>query len=81
MVAAMVSLLIGLALFALSYVAGTSFSGASWQEQVLSRFGFFEQMQEFAHGVIDTRSVLVLLSLTFFFLFLTLRVVESRRWK
>jgi ABC-2 type transport system permease protein len=81
MVAAMVSLLIGLALFALSYVAGTSFSGTSWQEQVLSRFGFFEQMQEFAHGVIDSRSVLVLLSLTFFFLFLTLRVVESRRWK
>jgi len=81
MVAAMISLLMGMALFALSYVAGPGFSGASWQEQVLSRFGFFEQMKEFAHGVIDTRSVLLLLSLTFLFLFLTLRVVESRRWK
>lgn len=81
MVAAMLSLLMGMALFALSYVAGPSFSGGSWQEQVLSRFGFFEQMREFAHGVVDTRSVLLLLSLTFFFLFLTLRVVESRRWK
>jgi ABC-2 type transport system permease protein len=81
MVAAMLSLLMGMALFALSYVAGPGFSGGSWQEQVMSRFGFFEQMQEFAHGVVDTRSVLLLLSLTFFFMFLTLRVVESRRWK
>ena len=63
------------------YVAGTSFSGATWKEQVMSRFSFFEQMKEFAHGVIDTRSVLLLVSLTFFFLFLTLRAVESRRWK
>lgn len=81
MVAAMISLLVGMALFALSYVAGPAFSGGTWQEQVMSRFGFFGQMQEFAHGIIDTRSVLLLLSLTFFFLFLTLRVVEGRRWK
>jgi len=81
MVAAMISLLLGMALFALSYVAGPGFAGATWQEQVLSRFSFFEQMREYAHGVVDTRSVVVLLSLTFLFLFLTLRVVESRRWK
>ena len=29
----------------------------------------------------DTRAVVLYLSLTMFFLFLTLRVVESRRWK
>ena len=29
----------------------------------------------------DTRPVVLLISLTLFFLFLTLRVVESRRWK
>lgn len=81
MVAAMISLLMGMALFALSYVAGPGFSGTNWQEQVLSRFSFFEQMREYAHGVVDSRSVVVLVSLTFLFLFLTLRVVESRRWK
>jgi ABC-type transport system involved in multi-copper enzyme maturation, permease component len=81
MVAAMISLLMGMTLFGLSYMAGPGFAGATWQEQVLSRFGFFEQMREYAHGVIDTRSVLLLVSLTFLFLFLTLRVVESRRWK
>jgi len=48
---------------------------------VLGHFELFQQMREYAHGVVDTRSVVFLLSLTFFFLFLTLRVVESRRWK
>jgi ABC-2 type transport system permease protein len=81
MVAAMVSLLIGMALFALSYVAGPVVAGAGWGAQVLSRFELFQQMREFAHGVIDTRTVVFLVSLTFAFLFLTLRVVESRRWK
>ncbi len=81
MVAAMLSMLTGMLLFGLSYVAGPGFAGATWQEKVLSRFSFFEQMREYAHGVVDTRSVLLLLSLTFLFLYLTLRVVESRRWK
>lgn len=81
MVAAMISLLIGMALFALSYVAGPAAAGSGWTAQVLSRFELFQQMREFAHGVLDTRSVVFLLSLTLFFLFLTLRVVESRRWK
>ena len=81
MVAAMVSLLIGLALFALSYLAGPAAAGAGWPAQVLGHFDLFQQMREFAHGVLDTRSIVFLLSLNFFFLFLTLRVVESRRWK
>lgn len=81
MVAAMVSMLLGMAVFALGYVAGPGFVSGPWRTQLLSRFSFFEQMREFAHGVIDTRTVVVLLSLAFLFLFLTLRVVESRRWK
>lgn len=81
MVAAMISLLIGMVLFALSYVAHAGGALAGWRGEVLSRFELFQQMREFAHGVIDTRAVVFLLSLTFLFLFLTLRVVESRRWK
>jgi hypothetical protein len=30
---------------------------------------------------LDTRVIVFYLSVTFFFLFLTLRVIESRRWK
>jgi len=38
-------------------------------------------LHDFARGVVDSRAVVFFLSLTFFFLFLTLRAVESRRWK
>jgi ABC-2 type transport system permease protein len=48
---------------------------------VLAALAFFEQMHDFARGVIDTRAVVLYLSATLFFLFLTLRIVESRRWK
>jgi ABC-2 type transport system permease protein len=48
---------------------------------VLSFFNLFDQMHDFARGVVDTRPVIFAISLTLFFLFLTLRVIESRRWK
>ena len=48
---------------------------------MLSYFGLFDQMNDFARGVVDTRAVIFYASITLFFLFLTLRVVESRRWK
>ncbi len=54
---------------------------AQWQSQALSYFGLFDQMDDFARGVVDTRTVIFYAGATFFFLFLTLRVVESRRWK
>ena len=54
---------------------------AQWQSQALSYFGLFEQMHDFARGVVDTRTVVFYVSAIFFFLFLTLRAVESRRWK
>jgi hypothetical protein len=38
-------------------------------------------MQDFSRGIVDTRPVVFLVSLTLFFLFLNLRIVESRRWK
>jgi hypothetical protein len=37
-------------------------------------------MGDFARGVVDTRTVIFYASLSLFFLFLTLRAVESRRW-
>jgi hypothetical protein len=38
-------------------------------------------MREFTRGVVDSRHVAFYVTLTGFFLYLTLRVVESRRWK
>ena len=80
-IAAMISLVFGASVFLLGYLAGQLPAPETWQTQVLSCFALFEQMHDFARGVVDTRPVVLLVSLTLFFLFLTLRVVESRRWK
>ena len=40
-----------------------------------------EHMRDFSRGVVDLRPLVFYLSLTGLFLFLTLKAVESRRWK
>jgi gliding motility-associated transport system permease protein len=78
--AAIISLVINFSLFLLSFLAAP-LPTADWKSQALSLFGLPDQMHDFARGVVDTRPVVLYLSLAFCFLFLTLRVVESRRWK
>ncbi len=79
--AAMISLVFGVSLFLLGVLADQVPVQADWQAQVMASLNFFDQMHDFARGVVDTRPVLLFVTLTLFFLFLTLRVVESRRWK
>jgi ABC-2 type transport system permease protein len=81
MAAAMVSFVLGVSLFSLGFLTKSIPVTAQWQSQVLSYFNLFDQMEDFARGVVDTRTVVFYAGATFFFLFLTLRVVESRRWK
>jgi ABC-2 type transport system permease protein len=80
-IAAIISLVFGASVFMLAWIADQLPARASWQGEVLACFSFFEQMHDFVRGVVDTRPIVLLGSLTLFFLFLTLRVVESRRWK
>jgi ABC-2 type transport system permease protein len=79
--AAMMGLGFGTSVILLAYFADKLPDPESWRAQLLATFALFDQMHDYAHGVIDTRSVVLLASLTMFVLFLTLRVVESRRWK
>jgi ABC-2 type transport system permease protein len=81
MAAAMVSFALGVSLFLVAYLAYAIATPAGWQAQALSYFDMFKQMDNFSRGIVDTQAVIFYVSLTFFFLFLTLRVVESRRWK
>jgi ABC-2 type transport system permease protein len=81
MSAAMISFVLGVGLFSLGFLAKSIPVTAQWQSQALSYFGLFDQMEDFARGVADTRTVVFYVTAAFFFLFLTLRVVESRRWK
>ena len=81
MAAAMISFVLGVSLFSLGFLAKSIPVAAPWQTQVLAHFSLFDQMNDFARGVVDSRTVIFYVTATFFFLFLTLRVVESRRWK
>jgi ABC-2 type transport system permease protein len=80
-IAAMVSFVLGISFFLLSFISIAFASQTGWQAQLFAHVGFVEQMQDFARGVIDSRPVICYLSFTLFFLFLTLKVVESRRWR
>jgi ABC-2 type transport system permease protein len=80
-IAAVTSSAIGITLFLLSFVAQRLTVRADWLNEVLNYVSLTEQMADFSRGMIDTRWIVFYLSLTIFFLFLTLRVVESRRWK
>jgi len=81
MTAAMISFVLGVSLFSLGFIAMALPGGSDLRSQILSQFDLFNQMHNFARGMIDMRSVTFYVSVTFLFLFLTLRVVESRRWK
>lgn len=81
MAAAMISFVLGTSLFALGFVAKALPFAESKQASLISYFDLFNHMHDFARGVVDTRTVVFYVTTTFVFLFLTLRVVESRRWK
>jgi len=48
---------------------------------ILHQFSLFEHFFTFSRGVIDTKDIIYYLSLTGFFLFLTMRSLESRKWR
>ena len=82
MAAAMIAFVLGVSLFSLTFLAKAILAGAQkWGSQTVAYFDFLGQMDDFTRGVVDTRVVILYASLALFFLFLTLRVVESRRWK
>jgi len=57
-----------------------SFAGPT-AAKILQYLSFIEHLQDFQRGVIDTKDVIFYLSFIFFGLFLTTRVLESRRWR
>ena len=80
-IAAVASLAFSLGIFFLAWLADGLPAETTWQQQMLGTFSLFQYMHDFTRGVVDTRPIVLFVSLTFFFLFLTLRIVESRRWK
>ena len=80
-VAAIIALGLNLGLFLLGNYVNDLRDKVGFAGNLLDGLAITDEMQEFARGIVDTRSIISFLSLTVVFLFLTLRVVESRRWK
>ena len=49
--------------------------------EVLHHISLYEHFYNFARGVIDTKDIIFFIIFSFFFLFLTLRSLASRRWR
>jgi ABC-2 type transport system permease protein len=70
----------GLALFFLIIGWAAPFVGETFSK-ILSQFSLLKHFDSFSKGVIDTQDITYYLFLTLFFLFLTLKSVESTRWR
>ncbi len=77
-VAAMLSFVILLGFWVLGFATqdATSVLG-----KVLAYLSLFEHYDTFRRGILDTKDLIYYISTTALFLFLTVRVVESRRWR
>lgn len=80
-IAAMICLAGGVSMFLASFLGDKMNLESGWWISVFNYVSMFDHMDDFARGVVDSRAVMFYLSLTGTFLFLTLRVVESRRWR
>ena len=81
MVAAILSFMGGLGLWGISLGSAGDRPAIGRWGPLLDHVSVVRQMTDFAAGVIDSRHVVFLFGGVVFFLFLTTRVVESRRWK
>jgi ABC-2 type transport system permease protein len=81
LIAAVMSFALVLILFMLSLRSLVAIEAQGWEAEFFSYISMTEHMQEFARGVLQISSVTFYVTLTSFFLFLTWKVVESRRWK
>ena len=79
--AAMISFALGFSILLVSYLSDRPLVTTGWLGDIVSQVALVGHMRDFSRGIVDTRHVVFYVTLTALFLFLTLRVVESRRWK
>jgi ABC-2 type transport system permease protein len=55
--------------------------GGNWAERIFHALSLSSYFPSFSRGVIDSNGIIYYLSMVAVFLFLTLRSIESRRWR
>jgi ABC-2 type transport system permease protein len=78
-VAAVLSVAI-LSVFVIFMQSLTLYAPAPWG-QIASRLNAMTYFKDFARGMLDTRGIVFFVSSTALFLFLSVKTLESRRWK
>ncbi|NOZ21030.1 MAG: ABC transporter permease [Planctomycetes bacterium] len=72
----------GIIFLFLMYVAGSFVpTGTHWVQRTLRYLSLFGHLENLRMGVVDTRDLIFFVSMSAFFLFLTVRSVESRKWR
>ena len=79
-VAAIFSLAILLVLWLFNSTAALGDPDHAWTD-IVTFLAMSEHIRDMAFGVFDTRDLIYFASLIVFFLFLTVRAVETRRWR
>jgi ABC-2 type transport system permease protein len=80
-IAAMVAFLFGIGLWMLGYRPEASGMLPAWAVPALEHMSMTRHMEDFARGMLVGRYVVYYVTVTGLFLFLTHRIVQSRRWK
>ncbi len=80
-IAAMTSFAVGAGVLLLGLLPKYQSMEPGWLMDLLQHISMFDHMGDFASGTVDTRHLVFYLSLTAVFLFLTERVMASRRWR
>jgi ABC-type transport system involved in multi-copper enzyme maturation permease subunit len=79
-IAAAVLTFMAMALLLVLYLIQESVSPSSAWQTVFNQVGFVDQWLQSLRGKLYLRSVIVQLSITVFFLFLTVKALEARKW-
>jgi len=80
-IAAMVAFLFGIGLWMLGFRPEASGMLPAWAIPALEHMSMTRHMEDFARGMLVGRYVIYYVTVTGLFLFLTHRIVQSRRWK
>jgi ABC-2 type transport system permease protein len=80
-IAAMMSFLLGVGIWVVSLRPTMENPAEGVLGRVFDHLSIVRHMEDFSRGVLDSRHLVFYLTGTALFVFLTQRVVESRRWK
>ncbi len=80
-VAGMISFTLGMGIFMLSYKALYIMPDTGPMLQLLTKLSLADYMNDSSRAILDTRPLIFIGSLTFFFLFATYHILQWRRWR